>query len=127
MLIRSINDGWIYRGAMQGETVLPQELQASEIVRGEKTSNEPRIGFADLPEPRFMTVGHEAKRCVRLSFGNFDDVVAELLVSFARMAAAPFCLHDRQHISARVVQTIVRDSVPRLGIVAIDRNLKLHQ
>ena len=48
--------------------------------------------------------------------------VAELLVGLARVAGAALGLDDGKDLAARLVQTIVGDAVPGLGVVAIDRD-----
>ena len=45
------------------------------------------------------------------------------LVGFPWVAAGSFGLNDSQHVSRRIEEAVVRDPIPRLLVVAIDRNL----
>jgi hypothetical protein len=50
--------------------------------------------------------------------------MSQLLVRFAWMPSAPFRLDHSDDLPVRLVKAIIGDAVPRLGVVAIDRNLK---
>ena len=57
-----------------------------------------------------------------MAFSDFSDVVAKLLFTFARIAAGALRFDNRDHITCRVVEAIVGDTVPWCGIVAVDRH-----
>jgi hypothetical protein len=50
--------------------------------------------------------------------------VSELFVSLARAAGTSLGLHNCEHVAAWVVQAIITDTIPRLGVIAIDWNLQ---
>ena len=54
---------------------------------------------------------------------NLGDVVAQLPVGFAWIAAAPFGLDDGENLASRFVEAVVGDAVPRLGVVAVHGDL----
>ena len=82
------------------------------------------FGEADFPEPGFPAVGHEAKGREGLAFGDFRNVTTELLIRVARAAAGAFGFGDGQDVGGMVVQAIIGDAVPLVGIVAVHRNLE---
>ena len=61
---------------------------------------------------------------LRLALGDLGDVMAELLVGFTGIAAATLGFRHRQHAASEVVEAVVGDAVPGLGVVAINGNLE---
>src|SRR3990172_6661558 len=68
--------------------------------------------------------GHTPERNEGLMPRDFGDVVAKLFLALAWAAAGALRLDDGQHRPGGIVEAIVRDAVPRLRVVAIDRNLR---
>jgi hypothetical protein len=58
-----------------------------------------------------MSVGHESEWRKGLPLGDFSDVVAQLLVGFARIAAAALGLNHGEDLAARLVEAVVGDAV----------------
>lgn len=124
VLVRPVHDGRVDGHCCQGQLILPEEQQPLQVVGAEEAGHEPRVGLPHFPEVGTQAVGHEAERRERLVLGDFGDVVAKLLVRFARVAAAPFGFDHAKHMPARFVEAIVRDAVPGFGVVPIDGDFK---
>jgi hypothetical protein len=71
-----------------------------------------------------MAISHESKRSKWLPFGDLSNIVPELFVGLARVTGAPLGFHYRQDVTTRIVQAVIRDAVPWLGVIPIYRNLK---
>jgi len=120
VLVGALDDGAINGGRVERSSVQAQKLQPLQVGGREKPGHEK----ADLPEPDVVAVGHEPEGGKRLLLGDLGDVVPQLLVGLAGVPGASLGFHDREHIAACVVQTIVGDAVPRLRVIAINWNLE---
>ena len=79
---------------------------------------------ADFPIPNIMAVSHEPEGSKGLLLGDFGDVIPELFVGLSRVAGASLGFDDGEHVTACVVQAIVRDAIPWLRVIAINWNLQ---
>ena len=57
--------------------------------------------------------------------GDFDNIVFRLLLGETRIVCHPLRFDNGDHLSVGSIEAIVRDAVPRLGILAVDGDLKL--
>lgn len=123
VLVRAVDDGAVDGSGFERLPVLAQKLQALQVGGREEPGGEARISKADLPKPGVMAIGHEPERRKGLLLGDLGDIMAELFVGIARVAGASLGFHNGEHVAAGVIQAIIGDAVPRLGVIAVNGNL----
>jgi hypothetical protein len=94
VLVGSLHDRSVDGHRLQWQRIQSQKQQALQVLRREESGDDARIRLAHLPEPDLPAVRHEAEWRVSLFLRDLGDVMAELLVGFARVARAAFCFDD---------------------------------
>ncbi len=59
-----------------------------------------------------------------LALADFGDVMHGLLLCRSRIVRHPRGFHDRDDLAVGEIEGVIRYPVPRLGVFAIDRDLK---
>src|SRR5262245_54274705 len=71
-----------------------------------------------------MAVGHESERRERLALGNLGNVMPELFIRLAWIAARALRFNHTEDQATWLVKAIIGNAVPGLGVVAVHGNFK---
>ncbi len=124
VLVGAVDDGLLMGVASSGSRFCRRNSRRSRSSGAKNPATRRGLARPTSQNQMVMAVGHEPERGEGLLLGDFGDVVAKLFVGLARVAGASLGFDDGEHVAAGVVEAVVGDAVPGLGVVAIDGDFK---